>query len=80
MKISVEQAMDIAQNDIENFVFKYMDNGKFSAEFMVRVLEGILLQIIRLKSQDLIKVLLEEEKNTNKLGGEVDERLQSCQE
>lgn len=63
MNISVEYALNIIQNEIEDFVYRKMQESKVSAGFMEKILEGILCQIRKLKNQDLEKFVLEVNKN-----------------
>jgi len=58
MKISTELAMGIIQNRIEEFIFKEMKESSISAGFMEKILESILCEMRKLKSQDLEKLII----------------------
>lgn len=58
MKISIEQAMSILQNKVEEFIFKEMRESQISAGVMKKILESILCEIRKLKCQDLEKLII----------------------
>lgn len=63
MNISIEHALNIIQNEVEDFIYKKMQESKISAGLMEKILEGILCQIRKLKNQDLENLILELNKN-----------------
>lgn len=63
MNISVEYALNIVQSEIENFIYRKMQESKVSAGLMEKILEGILCQIRKLKNQDLENLILELNRN-----------------
>lgn len=63
MNIPVEYALNIIQSEIEDFIYKRMQESKVSAGLMEKILEGILCQIRKLKNQDLERLIIEMNKN-----------------
>ncbi len=59
MKISIDHALNIVQNEVEDFIFARMEEGKISAGLMEKVLEGVLSQIRKLKNKDLEQLIIE---------------------
>ena len=58
MKIPIEQAMNIIQSKIEEFIYKEMQESRLSAGLMEKILESILCEIRKLKAQDLEKFIV----------------------
>ncbi len=58
MNIPIEHAMSLMQTEIEEFIYQKMQEGQLSAGLMEKILEGVLCQVRKLKSQDLEKFIL----------------------
>ena len=63
MNISIEHGLNIIQIEVEDFVYKKMQDSQVSAGLMEKILEGILCQIRKLKNQDLERLIIEMNKN-----------------
>ena len=59
MNIPIEHAMSFIQAEIEEFIYQKMQESQLSAGLMEKILESVLCQIRKLKSQDLEKFILE---------------------
>ena len=59
MNIPIEHAMSFIQTEIEEFIYQKMQESQISSGLMEKILESVLCQIRKLKSQDLEKFILE---------------------
>ena len=59
MNIPIENALNIIQTEIEEFIYQKMQESRLSAGLMEKILEGVLCQIRKLKTRDLEKFILE---------------------
>ena len=59
MNIPIENALNIIQTEIEEFIYQKMQESRLSAGRMEKILEGVLCQIRKLKTRDLEKFILE---------------------
>ena len=59
MNIPIEHAMSFMQTEIEEFIYKKMQESQVSAGLIEKILEGVLCQVRKLKNQDLEKLILE---------------------
>lgn len=59
MEIPIYQALNIIQSEIEELIYKKMEESQLSAGLMEKILESTLCQIRKLKCQDLEKFIIE---------------------
>ncbi|MFR1178849.1 MAG: hypothetical protein ACLSDH_02135 [Bacilli bacterium] len=59
MNIPIEHAMSFMQTEIEEFIYQKMQESQVSAGLIEKILESVLCQVRKLKSQDLEKLILE---------------------